>query len=273
MVNRTLFFIITTVLCFTSCNRREYYHDNSDCIYKNFINSDSLPFSLAAFNHPVTSLIQKSNKVTYLNSFYFSNSNEAIISKLPDSMYRFLNNEYFKCLVEYELNKFGSRDLNDVTLHFVRDGEFYYCGNLNLQSSVQSILFKRTYSKVHPNSVNELILYNLKNNLIRSIVLLSEFANEHYEEDLYRKTFLISSKSFLQTTLPSTLQNKKYVNKLKVLNNNVYFDAHVTNTNETAIYSTFYIDPEGYVVFSPNIDETLNISILEKEGNMFNFSM
>lgn len=209
----------------------------------------------------------------YLNSYNFSHSNDAIISKLPDSIYRFLNKEYLKCWAEFDLNKDGSSGMSGFILDQRSDGEFYYCGNLKLQSSVQSILFKRTYSKVHPNSVNDLILYNVKNNSIRSIVLLSEFANEHYEEDVYRKTFLISNNIFLSTTLPSTIQNKKSVMKLKILNNNVYLDSHVSNTNETAIYSVFYLDPEGYVKFIPNPVNVLNISLLQKEGKRINFNM
>lgn len=254
--------------CF-GCKKTEYVHDNSFFIYKNYITADTTSYNFDYMsNYNNKPQIHCSN-VLRLNVYNFVQDVNVRNNKIQDSIYQLLCKEYLICNAEYEMNRFGIDDnLRELLLKLPKDGCFYYCGQLHLQKSVQSMVFLQTDNAKHFNN-SKLLLFNVRNNKICSIVNLSNYSNEKNEEDLSLKTYLINNSIFISVSIPLGLDYTEYEWNLVKTNRKVELQRSIGNKKSTPFkYCAFVIDPNGFVLLKPIDFKINNIDILNKTGKV-----
>jgi len=261
--------LIFVLLFLVSCDKYNYHHDNSICEYKNYVTPEKIKFSLSDFNDSIHCPITKSNDVKYLNSYNFIKSKNGILFAISDSLYQELDKEYKRCIEEIYLNKQGSESLMQDFSKTTCFGEYYFCGTLNLHPSLLSLIFLRKGNKkVSFQFTGELLLYNIKDNAITSMVELSKYDDVLNEEDVSLKTYLIEKNLFLQTSLPFNEKENKCTWTLNKKNNSVYFDIKISHQKPIIDYALFRIDAQGYINFISNVVKVKNISTIDKEGDL-----
>lgn len=272
---RNILSYLIVICCLVGCKERGYVNENSFCVYKNYIVPDTIPYNIDVLVQFDSSLMHSSsvsssgtyNNVIYLNAYKFIQNKHQV----QDSLYFFLCKEYLKCKAEYEMNKYGVDNvLRDLMLKMPKDGCFYYCGQLFLHKSVLSLIFMQV-DNVNERGRGNLILFNINNRKICSIVTLSKYCNEKREEDLALKTYLINNSSFISVLSPVEDNYTKYESCLIKKDKKVDFERSNGNKELSPFrYSVFYIDNNGYVILVPTSNKLNNINILNKEGRISN---
>lgn len=260
---------VTIISCLIGCKKREYVHDNSFCIYKNYIVADPIPYNVNAITNPVNNSKVYSSNVLYLNAYNFIQNKNISNSRIQDSLYQFLCKEYLKCNAEYQMNRFGIDDnMRELMLRVPKNGCFYYCGQLLLQKSVQSLIFLQT-DNVNRFNYCDLVLFNIKDKKIRSIINLSKYCNEEKKEDLSLKTYLINNSSFISVLIPIGIDYTEYEWCLIKKNKKIDFERYNRSKKLSPFrYSAFEIDSNGFVLLKPTDIKITNINILDKEGQV-----
>jgi hypothetical protein len=264
--------LICTILIFVlvSCRKREYVHVNDFCTYKNYITPDTIPFDISRLTQPVDSSILRPNKVLHLNAYNFIHNKNIKIYKIQDSLYRFLHKKYLEFFTEQKINTYGLYDFDREYMSKIpKHGCYYYCGSLALTPKVRSLVFLTTGYEKSFSYDNNLILINVKDNKISSIIKLSGYNREDKEEDVEFKTFLIDNKYFIAIESPyenyqniglRELTNKKGITSFEDLKGNKELSPFD--------YYSFYILPDGYVRLIPTIFKLNNLDIINKEGQI-----
>jgi len=267
MKNTIIYFII--ISCLVGCKKREYVHDNSFCIYKNYVTGDTIPYDITNLTNTVDTTLMRSNRVLYLNLYNFIHKKNVKILKVQNSLYKFLCKEYLKCQVECDMNNFGINDLERKDMIKVpEEGCFYFCGQLLLHQSVNSLIFLRTNYKNHFDH-SDLILFNIKEKRIRSVIKISEYWGEEKEEDVAMKTYLINNISFISVLNPFEMNSTEI--EWSLIKKNKKIDFERSNDNKKLFpfyYSNFIIDSNGYALFRPTYINIKNINSLEKQGKI-----
>jgi|GEM_PF-4335522 len=264
MVIKKLFISLIILLLLMSCKKVDFVNSNSTCIFKNLVIPLDLPFKSSDFKDNINKSLIESKGVLYLNVLSFKNIRKNDSTLIADSIYSFLYREYIKCETETFLNlngeiPFGYQNKND-------DGGFLYCGTLNIQSSITSLLFIRTLYKKY-FIPKELILFNIKDNKLYSFIKLSDYHNEIKEEDILAKSYLFQNKKFLFVSIHRELKMEIAHFALNLEDNKIILKDHISKETLPISYALFDIEPTGYINFMPEINNILNLSLLIKIGD------
>jgi len=268
-MNRYTFIILIAFSCLVGCKKREYVHDDSFSVYKNYLTSDTIPCDISNLSNPLDSSFVCQDNVLHLNSFYFIQKKNIEIYKVSDILYRFLYKEYLKCSAEWYMNRFGIDGYRESDgYRLPKNGGYYFCGRLSLHKSVQSLIFLKVFNIDHLNN-SELILLNIKDKKIRSIIELSQLEREEKEDDLSLKTYLINNVGFISVSSPFRNDITEYEWRLVKKDNKIDFERSNGNKKlEPFRYSNFEIDDNGYALFRPTSIKTNNIELINKEGKI-----
>jgi hypothetical protein len=266
---RQISIIIILGLILLSCKKREYVHENSFCVYKNYFNPEIIPFEISNMKQLVHDSVKQSNGVLCLNAFDFVDNHNLRLMKINDSAYNFLYKKYLEACGDYEMNQFGIDSLNSGIIKKVaKAGCFYFCGRLELSPTILSLVFLESNSDRFYN-YNDLLLFNIKNNKLYSIIKLSSFEMDEKAEDVLLKTYLIKDK-FVSVENPSEDYGSIQSIGLKNTNNKLDFDISTQKTLYPFLYYIFSIDKNGYIHLTPTSFKLNNIQILNKEGKIHN---
>jgi hypothetical protein len=255
--------------CFVSCKKSVYVHDNSFCIYKNYITADIISYNISDMSTFKNNSEIHSSDVLRLNAYSFIQKADIENNKIQDSLFQFLCKAYLKCNAEYEMNRFGIDDnMRELMLKIPKNGCFYYCGQLLLQKSVQSMVFLQTDNANHFNYSN-LLLFNIKDNKICSIVNLSKYCNENKEEDLSLKTYLIDNSTFISVSVPFDNEYTEYEWSLIKKSSKTKLQRSEGHKKQPPFrYCVFVVDPNGFVLLKPSDIKINNMDILNKKGKV-----
>lgn len=257
------------VFLFVSCKKREYIPDNSFCIYKNYLMPDTIPFDITGLAQPVHNSLLRTNKVLHLNAFNFIEDKNIRIYKIQDSLYRFLHKKYLECCAENRLNTDIITDSDRKYMFEIpQKGCYYFCGNLSVTPKVQSLVFLTTnYEKSF--RYNDLILFNVKDNKLLSVIRLSKYIDEDKEEDLELKTFLVDNKEFV--SIESPFDDYQEIGQFGLTNKNDTFKIerlYIFKERSPFNYCTFRIGSDGYIRLTPTMFTLKNIDKINKEGQI-----
>jgi len=265
--------LICTILVFllVSCKKREYVHENYFCIHKNYFTPDTIPFDISGLTQPIDSSISQPNKV--INAFNFIHNKNIKINKIQDSLYQFLHKKYLECCAEHDMNTYG---LDDYEREHIakppKSGCYYFCGNLSLTPKVQSLVFLEA-SAENTHNYTYLILFNIKENKLRSMIKLSSYDSEEKEEDVSFKTYLIFDKQINAQfiAIESPYDNYQEVENWGLANeNNKITFKEFSRTKKLCpyYYYSFHIGRDGYIILTPTMHKLNNINIINKEGRI-----
>jgi len=202
-----------------SCSKKEFIRLDSMLVHQNILDTISINFD--SIEH------QKIINDTVFSANYFANIKSKI--EIDRKSKEFLIREYFKmCNNYYQLN-YGA-DFQK-TNYFPEAQHLYYCGKVNLNKNIESLMYLYTYDmgfdvETFETCVsNELLIYNFKKKRLCSIVIVSDQVGK---ENKFH-TGLLSCKinNFLLTYNNFTsIKNESYCH-----------------------YTSFYIDDIGFVKF------------------------
>jgi hypothetical protein len=228
-------FIILIIVCCVSCrNKPQLIRMDSTIIYKNYLQSDSIPFDISKLFDDIrcdsfdARFIHKSIKMT----------------KLTGNAFNYLFNEHFKCYAQFNKNFSGDEYVeNNVTNY----EELFSCGKFSIQKGIQSlIVLLRSPHIVGGGVYNSIIMYNTKNNRLCSIVELSS-GTENKETSFVIKSY-IENKCFVTTNDigGADISAERGVRSLKSLFSALKSEE---NDDQKLAYSIFRIDTIGFIRF------------------------
>lgn len=264
MVNKYLFISLIISFLLLSCKKIEYVNSKSTCVFKNLVIPVDLPFKSSVFKDTINQSLIETKGVLCLNVLNFKEKRKNDSKLIADSIYDFFYREYLKCEAETFLNldgeiSSGYQNKNDI-------GGFFFCGRLNIQSSINSLLFIRTLYKKY-FVPKELILFNIKDNKLYSFIKLSEYHNEIKEEDILVKSYLIQNKRFLFVSIPRVNKMEIAHFALKLDDNKIQLKKNISKEILPISYALFDIEPTGYINFKSEINDISNLSLIVKRGD------
>lgn len=232
MVKKCFLFLI--ILCCISCNQlpKCYYLIRSDkgVALKNYLIPDTIPFDASV-------LSDKINFDTFDAGCIPTTVN---LKKLEGKTYRYLLEEYIASEEEFYKNLMGDDYMRIGTDSTSHDVELFFCGKLTLQPGIQSLVVLKQESDLYKNNlIKSLILYNIKNNRLCSIITLStKFGTDTAAGE---KSYLMQRDYFTQVkvSLLNGYIPEQLLSKLKIKDEN----------SKVLYYSQFEIDKNGFIKF------------------------
>lgn len=217
MVKKTLIGLVLFLL--VSCSKTDYIRVDNILVYQNI------------FDTMVISVDSIENRSMINDTMFVANFYEKIKRKVEvrGKLKAQLISEYVK--LEDNFSKINDGSDYKKFNYYKNAQHLYYCGKINLNKKVKSMLFFYQYDmgvnnitfKVSP--LCELIIYNFVNNKLRSIAVISSQLDK---EEVFNTGML----------------TKKISNYLLSYN---YFTTY--NNKKFCHYTSFYIDDIGFVRF------------------------
>ncbi|WP_321518488.1 hypothetical protein [uncultured Bacteroides sp.] len=200
--------------------------------FKNYSIPDTIPFNTSVLSEKIKFDTYDADRIAKKVNF----------KKHHEKFFHYFMKEYIASSEEFYKNLMGDEYMGigvDTTLNKV---ELFFCGKLTLQPGIQSlVLLERESDFWHKNEfMKSLILCNIKNNRLYSMISLSE-KNSGIDTSTDIKSYLMQGNhfyrvemGFLNVDMPGQL-----LTKLKIKEEN----------SEVLYYSQFVIDKNGYVKF------------------------
>lgn len=250
------------------CNKREYINDNTNCVFKNYLSPDTLPYDIAKLPIQTSFTKKEFNDVVNLNAFQCADSLHHTFLKVSDTLSLFLDQKYAEACMEKELDLYGQNTEDNYSGNTYHVKNYYYCGSVNLQKDINSLIFLNSDSDNDFNSC-DLILFNIKNNKLFSLIKLSSFAWELDPKSVFLRTFIV--KDFL-ISIESPFEGISESHKL-VLNskqNNVSISAvpEGVKSQFPFTYYLFKVRNSGYIHVLPSFVKVENVDLI---GNKCNY--
>lgn len=234
----TLIFIIVFVFC--SCNKTNILRENNIIVYKNFLVSDKIPYDLSnSFEMIVLDTI---------NAGLFSKENN--YKQLEPKIASFLISEYLRSSTEfYKITsgvdaKYMIRDSSKVK--YVA----YSFGKMNIHDKIIGylVLLKQDHISSMEDNYFNVVLYNVMDNKIQSIVNLFEGTSKPYG-------YLTEYNKGLFSTLNSFYSPADMSYDVDWLNIRSWYELKLKLGLEsyqkyTIFYTNYYIDEIGFVRFT-----------------------
>ncbi len=263
-------YLLIIVLC-SGCIRKEIKRDDNILQYVNYLDKTSFPFNLNNYNFEC-----KHDSI----DINFSQKSKIVLLSHGRDVY--LNNIYFNFTVDCDnfSDKSIKRNLYDLTFEHNLD-DIYCSGKIALNKHIDSYIFLFQDKNINSKYMNwsKIILINLKNNRICSIVALSDYSivnksNENlcrtyrWEKDyLIQLNYIQVTKLFLYREsqvkdydmfphFPDEKENKisRYFEKI----------GRKTFQTKKLRYTVFYIDDDGFVKFKPIDKDNKSIELFLK---------
>lgn len=229
MVKQSLILLVIT-LCCISCNRSPkcYYivKQSKGVFYKNYSVPRAIPFSIATWENKFTSDIFDARHV----------GEKINLRKYSANVFRFFLQETNVGYKEYERDLL-KEDFIDMPFDTIgKSTDLFFCGKLSLQPDIESyvVLWKQYCRWAPSKGVSSLLLFNIKNNHICSMVSLSE-------DCTYSKSYKMQSNCFTQ------MIEEKYCS---LISEQLSSELGIKEENtEMLFYFRFKVEEDGYVKF------------------------
>jgi hypothetical protein len=246
MVKKIIFPLI--VLLIISCKQRTVEQIDNIVSYKNYISSDSIPFN-------ISDTVSEISLDTFDARFI---RNKIKTTKIEGIQKRILLIEYAKSMDAFSRNYEGE-DYHGLRVDTINQEkyELYTCGKTIRDNGVISYLvLRRVLNTLNRVPYNELILYNVKNNKLCSVVLISH--GEENDKSGFSgpilKTYRIGN-----VFIPMEMSTDKVSNYSlwKVRSGDEFLLATGLKKQypEWIKYSVLYIDSIGFIRFSRLVNE------------------
>ncbi|WP_321425758.1 hypothetical protein [uncultured Bacteroides sp.] len=200
--------------------------------FKNYSTPDTIPFNTSVLSEKIKFDTYDADRIT----------KKVNLKKLNEEFFHYFMKEYIASSEEFYKNLMGDDYMGigvDTTLHNVG---LFFCGKLTLQPGIQSlVLLQQESDWLHKNELmKSLILCNIKNNRLCSIISLSE-KNSGIDTSTDIKSYLMQGNYFsrVEIGLLNGDMPEQLLTKLKIKEEN----------SEVLDYSLFAIDKNGYVKF------------------------
>lgn len=154
----------------------------------------------------------------------------------------FLIEVFNQTINSYYKDIYVEGDLGEPNLKIENNAQLEYIGNIKTQKNISSLLFLLMDSDV--NNTHYLILYNLENQKLRSIVVLAEqmnFSSENGNESYYHSNYFVQLSNFSKTEKDSSTSvfPKSFMKKVGIKDTKCTFQ----------YFSMFTVDTNGYIQF------------------------
>lgn len=230
-------FLILLIFCCVGCKNspQSYYMINydGDVYFKNYSVPAEIPFNISVLSDTIDYDLYDADLIT----------KKINLKKLNKEIYYYFMKEYIASSEEYYKNLAGDEYMGTGIDTTYRRSELYFCGKLNLQPGVQSLVildqqFSSSFGR--NNVIKFLILYNIKNNRLCSITLLSEKCHA-IGATINKKSYLTRGEYFTRVEF-GLVGVDMPVHLLNELNLN-------DENREALYYSKFMVDKNGYIEF------------------------
>lgn len=250
-----------------SCQEREYINDSTYCVYKNFVSPDTLPFDITNLLKQTSVSIKAFDNVVELNAFHYADSSNHTLVKVNDTLSAFLDKKYTEACFDRELDIVGLDPDANTFFNIYHVKHYYYCGSIALQKGVNSLVFLNS-SKENDFDYNDLILFNITNNKLISLIKLSSFARDMRPQDILLRTFIVDDLLVsIESPSEECVETKRMT--LKASNNKVSYIGVSEGVRKKMpfTYYLFRVRTTGYVALLPSFVNVNEINILGKECN------
>ena len=200
--------------------------------FKNYSTPDTIPFNTSVLSDKIKFDTYDADRIP----------KKVNLKKLNKKFFHYFMKEYIASSEEFYKNLMGDDYMGigvDTTLNNVG---LFFCGKLTLQPGIQSlVLLQQEPDLWHKNEfIKSLILCNIKNNRLCSIISLSE-KNIGIDTSTDIKSYLMQGNYFsrVEIGLLNGDMPEQLLTKLKIKEEN----------SEVLDYSLFAIDKNGYVKF------------------------
>ncbi|BEG98329.1 hypothetical protein [Bacteroides sedimenti] len=207
-------------------------YQDSSVYFKNYSTPSTIPFNTSVLSDTIDYDLYDASLI----------SKKINLKKLNKEIYYYFMKEYIASSEEYYKNLAGDEYMGTGIDTTYRRSELYFCGKLNLQPGVQSlVILEQEPDNFHRNRfLKSLLLYNIRNNKLCSIISLS-MKCAGIDTALNIKSYFTCGKYFTQVKfgeanydLPAELLNELNLND---------------ENREALYYSKFMVDKNGYIEF------------------------